>query len=349
MSGCNKVEELMKRDDLTNLWKIYTAEAYSSKGFLVVPDRYQLHWTDEQEIIQPDLEQLSPYYDFISNNSTFYEDLVSTARIAVLYSYPSQKWEYPHPRFKPSIYGISNLLLDTHFQFDVLFSGDDNWIEDKLCLDELKRYQVVILPDTPFLTDNQVDMLLAYLKSGGRIIGFGEIGTFNEVREGVERGELQDLLQEQEGPQPYGEGWISYIESNIGLEYFNERCRISRNKFVEEISKFVEPNVITDADNNIAVIKHWNFEKQAYIIHLINYDYDLDEQHIESKKDIGLEVLLNENLTNKDFEILYQSPDWSKIQELNYTKREDRVVFQIPNLDYYGVIYIGEVEDENNY
>ena len=76
------VPELMGRSDMTTLMKIYTAEAYSAQGFLIVP--YSIP-TSAPEVgwYSANMEDFRPYYDFIHNNAHYYENLVSTSKIAV--------------------------------------------------------------------------------------------------------------------------------------------------------------------------------------------------------------------------------------------------------------------------
>ena len=337
MSHREQTVELMTRPDLAQLWKIYTAEAYSARGFVHVPSRYHLFWIDEPAMATADLEELRPYYNFISDNEQFYENLTSTSRTAVMFPYSSYRWS---GRFQQSFYGINNLLLDEHFQYDVIFAGDDNWIEDELSLEELNRYQVVILPNTRNLTDNQVDLLLSYLDSGGRVISFGDIGTHNEKNERVDRENLQDLLAE--GTQKHSEGWFTYMDGNPGSDYYNERSDQARGEFAKTLKTLIHPNIFTNADENVAVQKYWNSDAGANVIHLINYNYDLDTQHLHTQKDIDLEVILNEQLQGKELEVYYTSPDQTEIQKLDHKVRAGWVEFQVPELEYYSVIFIGE-------
>jgi len=116
-SHSSQTVHLMSRPDATNLWKIYAAEAYSARGFALLPYEYGTHWTEPELYFYPNLNELKKYYDFITNNKRYYENLVSAARIAVLYAYKG---------CIESFYGICNLLLDAHFQYDILFAGDDN-------------------------------------------------------------------------------------------------------------------------------------------------------------------------------------------------------------------------------
>jgi hypothetical protein len=78
------------------------------------------------------------------------------------------------------------------------------------------------------------------------------------------------------------------------------------------------------------------------VLHVINYDYDLDKQQINSQKNIDLELLLYEPLIGKDLILYYSSPDWKGVERLKYEINGGKVKFTIPRLDFYAVVSIGK-------
>lgn len=338
-SHSSQTVQIMTRPDATNLWKIYTAEAYSARGFAIEPYGYPIFWTENPTTFDGNIDDLKPYYDFIVTNNRYYENRVSTARTAVVYAYYNNYW------WGGSVwdfYGICNLLLDAHFQYDVLFSGDDEWMEDKLTLNALQRYEVVVLPNTISLSDRQVDLLLSYVRLGGSIIAFGEIGAYSKWgQEKVERPELESLLTE--GSHNYGLGKFVYMPGQVGSNYLNTRDAPVRQQFSEALGGLIYPNIQTDASENVAILEYWNSKTQSVLLHLINYDYDLEKQQINSRKNIDIEVLLYEPLSGKNLALFYSSPDWKNVERLKYEMNGGKVKFTIPKLDFYAVVTIGKI------
>ncbi len=318
---------LLARSDMTTLMKIYTVEAYSARGFLTVPYDATAKPPEGWTYYYADMDELSPYYDFIYNNEQCYENLFSTSKIAVLYSYSSARWSGTN-----DFYGISNLLLNSHFQYDVLFTGDDDWIEDNLSLSQLNEYEVVILPNTSHLSDIQVSLLLSYAESGGNIFAFGEIGSYDEESQQVERTLLRSLLVE--GPHDYGLGRFIY---NRNLPPKEEVGGI--------LSGLIQPCIQTNANENVVMLEYWNNETHSIVIHLINYAYDIETEHLSPQENIDLEVVLDPELLGKDLSVSYMSPDWTGIEELSYTLSDGSVEFQVPNLEFYGVASVREASD----
>lgn len=318
---------LLQRSDLATLMKIYTAEAYSARGFLMVPYDIPAMTPEGWEWYNADIEELSPYYDFIHNNEPCYDNLFSTSKIAVLCSLSSARWSGTD-----DFYRISELILNSHFQYDVLFAGDNDWMEDNLSLSQLNEYEVVTLPNTRNLSDRQVSLLLSYAESGGNIVAFGEIGSHNEEGNEVERGLLESLLVE--GSHDYGLGKFIY---NGSLP--------TREEASGTLSGLIQPCIQTNANENVVMLEYWNNETHSIVIHLINYAYDIETEHLSPQENINLEVVLDPELLGKDLSISYMSPDWTGIEELSYTLSDGSVEFQVPNLEFYGVVSIGEASD----
>lgn len=319
--------DLLARSDMTTLMKIYTAEAYSARGFLTAPYDVTAKPPEGWTYYYADMEELSPYYDFIYNNEQCYENLFSTSKIAVLYSLSSARWSG-----SSDFYGISNLLLNSHFQYDVLFAGDNNWIEDNLSLSQLNEYEVMVLPNTRNLSDRQVSLLLSYAESGGNIFAFGDIGCRDENNKEVERGLLESLLVE--GSHDYGLG--KFIYSNG----FSTKVEVSGT-----LSGLIQPCIQTNANENVVMLEYWNSGTHSIVIHLINYAYDIETKHLTPQQNINLKVVLDPELLGKDLNVSHMSPDWTDIEELSYTLSDGRVEFQIPNLEFYGVVSVAEASD----
>jgi len=319
--------ELIAMPDMMSLMKIYTAEAYSARGFYHVPYNLPSYTPEQGWIYGPrDMGELEPYYDFIFNNEQYYDDLFSTSKIAVLYSYPSARHDVSN------FYGISDLLLDSHFQYDVLFAGDNNWMEDNLSLSQLNEYEVVILPKTECLSDRQVDLLLSYVESGGNIVAFHCIGLYDEKNKEVKRELLESLLVE--GSHDFGLGKFIY-----------SRDLPTREEVSGALSGLIQPCIQTNANENVVMLEYWNNETHSIVIHLINYAYDIETEHMRPQENINLKVALDPKLLGKDLSVSYASPDRAGIEELSYTLSDGSVEFRIPNLEFYGVVFVEEASD----
>jgi len=287
---------LLKRDDLAALMKMYTAEAYSSGAFLLVP--YELPGRDPQGwgSYTADIDELSSYYAFLHNNDLCYAARSATTQVAVLYPYASARRAYDS--FADNFYGISNLMLDAHFQYDVLFAGDDEWIDDTLGLEALNRYEVVVLPSTRNVSERQVDLLLAYVEAGGSLFAFGEIGSRDEEDRVMPRQQLGALLVE--GSQDFGLGRFVYVERELGVEYLDSQAAWIRHQVGGVLGELIRPAIQTSANENVALLAYWGDETQSTAIHMINYNYDPQAKALSLQSEINMEVELDARLLGRD-------------------------------------------------
>jgi hypothetical protein len=106
----------------------------------------------------------------------------------------------------------------------------DALLLDTTSAEQLRDYDVVLLPDTRLMTDEEADAIRAYVDGGGTLIASGEASHYDQWGRPRESAALADLLGTGTGPHSFGKGnsW-----------YFAERAmgeRASRNPGVEGTS-----------------------------------------------------------------------------------------------------------------
>lgn len=329
--------DVVTRTDFTNIAKIFTAEAYASGEFDYVLNNILQNSSDGWNSYGVNMDEMYPYYDFIDNNKALYDNITSTAKTAVLYSYATVKNK---ESLSESFYGISNYLLDNHRQYDVLFAGDNKWISDKLNLDMLNQYDTIIMPNVQDISDKQIDLILKYIKLGGKVFAFGETGINDESGIAKDRPQLKALLTE--GSHRYGLGQLVYMKDDAGTAYVNDKNSSILKKVTGIMDDLIDENINTNASQKVTLLDYRITSIDSEIIHLINYDYNDKAGHINQQKNITMNVTLNSKLLGKDLGVYYVSPDWSGTKELKYSIVNNKISFVLPYLDTYGVIYIGE-------
>lgn len=327
--------DFLQRTDLAEIMKIYTAAAYASGEFIYPPYSALVMAPGGWKFFNADMEKLYPYYDFIAGNPSYFDHLKSTANTALLFSYASQK-NKENNRAYQNFFGIGAYLLDTHRQFDVLFAGDNRWMDDDLTIDQLIRYQAVVMPNVADISDAQLDLILGYVKQGGIVFAFAETGLRNEFGQPGDRPVLRDLLVE--GTHRYGLGLFIYAPLDIGVL---KDIKL-KQKFFESMQGLIPENLQTDAADTVSILEYWSTSSGTSVIHLINNDYDIREKHINQQHNISMDVPLNSLLLGKDLAVTYASPDWDGLKELEFSISNNRISFIIPDLDTYGIITIGE-------
>ncbi len=333
--------EILSRPDITNLMKLYTAEAYSSRGFVYVPyasicisETKSISW----DTFYPQMDELYPYYDFIHDKSAYYENLESLSKIGIFYSFATVK--RTGNTLDQGFEGISNLLVDSHRQYEVIYAEDGDWLPDTVTRDDFNRYDAVIMPNVENISERHLDMLLDYVKYGGNVISFGNFASKDENGQPIKRNELSGLLKE--GSHKYGLGRFIYINANIGQEYMSNRNDGNKKIMEDILASTIHEEVTMDNIKNIAMQPYWNSKVKADVIHLVNYDYDLSLQKFNTQKKINIQISLNRELQGKTLEAVFDSPDESGPIHLDYKIVGNIMTLQVPDLITYGVIYIRE-------
>lgn len=78
---------------------------------------------------------------------------------------------------------ITGALADRAVPFDVIMFADGGFAPDRVDVDQLLRYPVLIAPGCTWLTSKQADAIRGYLDSGGRLVVDGEFGTNLETEQ----------------------------------------------------------------------------------------------------------------------------------------------------------------------
>ena len=117
--------------------------------------------------------------DYLASRADWYRDLTSIARVAVVRSEPSRLWGSDGGRMDGAAdqsghiaeyRGLCELLSDLRHPYDLILSPG-------FSLEELQRYELVVLPGVTCLSDDEAAAIDAYVEGGGRILVTGEFGS----------------------------------------------------------------------------------------------------------------------------------------------------------------------------
>jgi hypothetical protein len=117
--------------------------------------------------------------DHLSNNASWYENLKSVARVAVVRSEASRLWSHDQDRITGTpdrdghiaeYRGVCELLNDLRYPYDLV-------VAPGLTLEELRRYELVVLPGVCCLSDADAATIDAYVEAGGSIIATADFAA----------------------------------------------------------------------------------------------------------------------------------------------------------------------------
>lgn len=325
--------QLMERVDnglAYDVLKVYIADASAFQANFMIPygiwkEKYKGSFTAPKSAV-------SHYQHFLAENSHLYS-MQSSSLTAIIYSYPSIMWfsgdEFmklgdsgPIESFKGTARALTNLAIP----YDVVIFGDDILIHDKITPDILNRYELLILPDCPFLTEHQMEILGQFK---GKILILGRFATHDLKGKRIEP--VSDFLNQENVHRLTNGDKKKIIDRKIKSR--------TEEKFLRHVEEILFPNglqIKTKTKNISCFIQRLAPEKSA--LHMVNFNYVRDR--IMPIEDIELKVRLPHGIKN---EVDVFSPDDIKKEvKLNAKgKNRNEIEIKIPELKIYSVILIG--------
>ena len=256
--------------------------------------------------------------------------------IGLVYSLASSE---NHSSFEGAFY----LLSDIQRSFDIIVFGDNKWFNESLTLNDLLRYRAILLPNTGYLTDKQVELLLNYAEQGGILIGIGSVGTRNETG-GIVNSETRTTFVGlfNGGVVSYGSGKIISWTSDIALQYLLQRNVTILEDFENRLNEVFSPEIVTNFGNDVTIFQYWDSESNAMIFHFLNREYDPTSDAIIPEYDVSFKFTLRPELGGVPLEIRFYSPDgYFEGVELTYSLDSNGYVeVTIPKVHIWGVLRV---------
>jgi len=332
VASLGDTEATFTQYDVPDLYSTYIAESYANQAQLVS---------------HPGRGHPKQYHDFIFSHPEIFDftSWRSEARVALLYSLTTMASEPFYSRTHTLFFNLGQLLTDSHYQYDVVFShGDD------LLAKQLERYQVIILPGAYLLTAEEKEALLAFADGGGTLVYIGET---------LEKPSLFTKQESQQGNIIYNSDYVPISDlycqhiqyratENLALAFpqFYQppleqppdmdmvQTRADFQNLIEShLDKRVTLNTVED---NIGLVLWRN--KGKLNLHLINYDFDYATGQINGKNSLSLG--LDTGLLPQPSRVTVISPDYPEATELPFNIKDGLLSFTIPTLHVWDVVLI---------
>jgi hypothetical protein len=261
----------------------------------------------------------------------------SGANIAVLYSFPSYYW-------REAISGYSNnvvvnadkdllsyanedmdspnssrlpfwealkVLSDMQVPYDVVFAADGELREDRFSFDEIRNYDVLVLPDCTFLTTRQFQVLKQFVGAGKVLIGWGRIGE-----------NLPSMRDDIIGIKNVYSCDNPADKQTATMNFQNTFSEVYRNVWLIRLSR-----------KDLGVHIHY-VSDSALAVHILNYSYD---KVCDRVKDIG-NIVLEVRRTNVKTVLLHTLSSEMVIQQDSIHEAGDITTIHIDNLPLFAVV-----------
>lgn len=254
--------------------------------------------------------------------------------VAVLYSYGSYYWrdsnkgsgangmqdsygslmdvtasEWLDPDQKPvPFWDIIRALSVINAQYDVVMLPDGDYRADDFSSERLARYPLVVVPDCFCLTQNQQHILLEFAQKGGKLLVAGRLAEGSSLAEDLKK-----------------TGNTVFVP----LEGFKEDYMPAFMDGFHSMYDGLAP-VICEAEN--VGIQRYDNNGRTYI-HLLNYRYDEQEDHV--KKIPELHLVVRDVSSDRPTVI---APEAIDVPDINIRREGEQIHITLKNVGLYAVV-----------
>lgn len=308
-----------------DLYLLSIAELYACGGWSGIPPPNSL-----------EANASFPYFMLVNSHPELFE-AKQDGEFGIVYSIPTSVFASIENRL--SFEGGFYLLSEMHRTFDPIVFGDNYWVNDTVTLENLTKYNAILLPNVQCLSDRQIALLLNYTAQGGILIGVGEVGTKDESGISVSRPVWQSLFDGN--THTYGNGTVISWTDNLLLQYYNNRNTTVLEEFQNRITNVLQSEITTDLHANITVFQNWNQERNLMVFHLVNYQYDFNNDRVIPQGNISFTFKLRPEFEGYPLEVILYSPSNIDGVSLSYSKEVDgRITVKIPEVNIWTILKV---------
>ena len=290
---------------------------------------------------QPELERkMTDYFRFRHAHRALFADpgKESYAEIALAYSIPTMMYhDYQHSAAAAplkALAGMARALEEGHLPYDVVIFNHPEIHADRVTLDQLKRYRLVVLPALECLADSQIQRLEEYLQAGGTLGLLGPCGIRNE-----------DNLPRAEPPLERWRKAGRVVDLLPGREFLPPR--VTESPQTRELTQQAIASVRQALGNETIMagdlprmlwLTAWRHGDDLVSVHFVNYDVDYKSGQAASTSPTPLTVTLPPGIAAEEAAWLVpgQTP-----QPIPVRSDGRKVTVTLPSVRVYGILAIG--------
>jgi len=321
--------------------KLVIAEGLACGGYGVVAFSHEdtIITTEETSDV---LEAVSSYNRWMKDHQDLFTDIESAANVALLRSLSSLTWDWEDAA--PSLTDMEQILIQAHIPYDVI-------LEENL-KEELKNYDLLILPNVTCLSDENIGVIKTFVKKGKGLLATEDSLRYDENFQPRKKDPWREMLGDfsrKEGviKATYKKGKVVFCPRRPSSTKMLNFGYVTGNWYLLEFPKL--PDRWEEMVENIkwaagelpleikgpkTVFVHlWRQqEPQRYLLHLVNY------RQQNPVRDIDVKMRIPDGLKPTGVSLL--SPDLAGPLSLQGDYDGKHLSFHIPRLEIYDVVLI---------
>lgn len=277
----------------------------------------------------------TPVMEFFREyNDRYYTGVDNVADVAVLRNWPSMAYSINAAYFPATL--MEQVLIQYKIPFDLLFEEQ---------LDRIDRYDAVILAGQECVSDEQVELLLQYVRNGGSLILACNTGEYNQWRERRRTNPLPPARAE-------GKGRIIYIPEIIPADSLDSGVSgtgLARNRIMSTAEWVLPENhrqisqtivdalpkglsITTEAPLTTVMELFNRPATRESIVHFVNFD--------RQNKLEPFRVTMRKQFPGRVRSVSCFSPDADDPVALDFRESDESVIFTVPSTRLYSMIVV---------
>ncbi len=307
---------LALNEDTARLAMAESAAFGSGAGFLVRPDWGRFG------------EPMAEYRGFFEEHAAQYAGLVPYAQVGMAVF--ADQAIYGHSAHLATTKALTQAMLQGHVLFDYV-------LEHRFTADNLREFDLVVLPDVRFATVEQMEALAEYVAGGGVAIVMGQPPTHDlqmrPLAKGVVPAKLAALAATgQPGAASDGQGRWAFLTTAPDMAVIEALEQAAGRPLAimeAEVSGAARANAFIRPEGDAEII-----------VHLLNYDTPLGAlpDTIDVKEDLTITLPLPEGAQATG--VTAWSPDREGAMDIPVRMDGGAAVFTVPSLRIYEMIRV---------
>jgi hypothetical protein len=246
---------------------------------------------------EPMSEALAPFIRFFHSRRDLLRNANVVADVAVLRSFASQV--FAGPDSARLTYQAEQALIDSRVCFQIIYDCH---------LNDLSRYRVLVLAGCVALSDEQIERIEQYVKSGGRLCIVGQAATHDQWLRPREKPAMNDLPA----------AGIVRIEAKGDL--------------VGAVRRTCDGRLSMSIEAESGVCAELTEQASRRLVHLVNYRTDNPAENLS----ISLRLPAQRRVTS----VSLVSPERESDLELDFGQQDGMATFRVPQVRTYEIAVV---------
>jgi len=277
-------------------WKRPIAEASAFQSHFAIAEsgsKLRNGWIHKDNDLAMEIwEGICKYNRFLDENQENYTDVRTVSKVGVLAPPVIPSFEVALTRTQ-----LFDAMAELNIMYDIL-------LLPRLSTALLAKYQTVIIPDIPYVTNEQLNLIREYKKNGGKIY---TIGSTDELREIADIHSPSSLIQ--------------------AIQHKGKR-----DVFRANLAKLAGPPLVTITNGKYVIANLVRkLGSDTVLLHIVNYSEPLNDVHVKVNLE-GIKAGIDKN------RIVNLSPDDVPLKLKAVSVKGNQLEFTIPKLEIYNVI-----------